>query len=59
MREMIGSLIRSKSSLKITQDESRRANFLGVPIQMSGADTIKINEDIYDITLIQDIQVKI
>ena len=34
MREMIGSLMRSKNFLKITQDESRRANILGVPIQI-------------------------
>ena len=40
--------------------------FLGVPIQISGADTKKINENIYELTpeiykpsLIQDIQVKI
>ena len=50
MREMIGSLMKSKNSLKITQDESHRANILGVPIQLSGADTIKINENIYELT---------
>ena len=44
MREMLGSLMNSKNSLKITQDESGKANILGVPIQISGADTIKINE---------------
>ena len=50
MREMIGSLMRSKNSLRNTQDESHRANILGVPIQISGADTIKINENIYELT---------
>ena len=50
MREIIGSLMRSKNSLKITQNESRRAKILGVPIQISGADTIKINENIYELT---------
>ena len=50
MREMIGSLMRSKNSLRITQDESHRANILGVLIQISGADTIKINENIYELT---------
>ena len=50
MREMIGSLMRSKNSLRITQDESHRANILGVPIQISGADIIKINENIYELT---------
>ena len=50
MREMIGSLMSSKNSLKITQDESHRANILGVPIQISGADTIKINDNIYELT---------
>ena len=49
MREMIGSLMRSENSLKITQDESRRANILGVPIQISGADTIKTNKNVYDL----------
>ena len=50
MREMIGSLKRSKIFLKITQDESRRGNILGVPIQISGADTIKMIENIYELT---------
>ena len=46
MREMIGSLLNSWNSLKITQDESGRAIILGVPIQISGGDTIKKNEHI-------------
>ena len=50
MREMLGSLMNSKNSLKITQDESGKANILGVPIQISGADTMKINENIYELT---------
>ena len=50
MRQMIGSLMNSKNSVKITQDESGKANILGVPIQISGADTIKINENIYELT---------
>ena len=50
MRQMIGSLMNSKNSLKITQDELGRANILGVPIQISGADTIKIDENIYELT---------
>ena len=41
MREMIESLMDSRNSLKITQDESGRANILGVPIQVSEADTKK------------------
>ena len=40
----------SHNSLKITQDETSQANILGVPIQISGADTIKINENNYDLT---------
>ncbi len=40
----------SRNSLKITQDESGRANILGVPIQVSEGDTIKINENVYEIT---------
>ena len=50
MRQMLGSLMNSKNSLEITQDESGRANILGVPIQISGADTIKINANIYELT---------
>ena len=50
MRQMLGSLLNSKNSLKITQDESGRANILGVPIQISGVDTIKVNENIYELT---------
>ena len=50
MREMIGSLMNSQNSLKVTQDESGRAKFLGVPIQLSEADTKNINETIYDLT---------
>ena len=46
MRQMIGSLMNSRNSLKITQDESGRANILGVPIQMSEGDIIKINENV-------------
>ena len=37
MRQMIRSLMNSKNSLKITQDESGKAKILGVPIQISGA----------------------
>ena len=50
MREMLGSLMNSKNSLKITQDDLGRANILGAPIQISGADTMKINENIYELT---------
>ena len=50
MREMIGSLMNSRNSLKLTQNESGRAKILGVPIQISEADTKKINENIYDLT---------
>ena len=47
MRQMLGSLMNSHNSLKIIQDEFRQAKILGVAIQISGADTIKINEKIY------------
>ena len=49
MREMVGSLMSSKNSLKITQHEFNRASILGVPIQISG-NAIKINENIYELT---------
>ena len=47
---MLGSLMNSRNFIKITQDEFRQANILGVPFQMSGADTIKRNEKIYELT---------
>ena len=50
MKQMIGSLMNSRNSLKITQDETGRANILGVPIQISESDTIKINETVYELT---------
>ena len=50
MRQMIGSLMNSRNSLKITQDELGRANILGVPIQISEGDTMKINETVYELT---------
>ena len=50
MRHMIGSLTNSRNSLKITQDESSRANILDIPIQISEGDTIKINENVYELT---------
>ena len=49
MQETIGSLMNSRNSLKITQEESSRANILDVPIQISGADTKK-NKKIYEST---------
>ena len=42
MREMIGSILNSRNSLKTTQDESGRAKFLGVPIRISETNTKKI-----------------
>ena len=50
MHEMIGSLMNSRKSPKITQDGFGRANFLGVPIQISETDTMEINETIYELT---------
>ena len=50
IRQMIGSLMNSRNSLKITQDESGKANILGIPIQISESDTMKINENVYQLT---------
>ena len=50
MRENVGSIMNSRNSLKNTQDESGRANILGVPIQILAADTVKIKENIFDLT---------
>ena len=44
MRQIFGSLMNSPDSFKITQNESGRANILGVTVQISGPDTIKLNE---------------
>ena len=49
MREMLGSLMSSHKSLKSTQDGGY-TTILGVPIQISGPDTIKINGNIYELT---------
>ena len=49
-RQMIGSLMNSKNSSKITQDEFNRATILVVPIQKSEDDTIKLNENTYELT---------
>ena len=50
MKQMIGSLMNSRNSLKITQDELGRANILGVPIQISENNTMKIKENVYELT---------
>ena len=50
VRQMIGSLMNSRNSLKITQDESGKANILGIPIQISESDTMKIAENVYQLT---------
>ena len=50
MRQTLGSIMNSRNSLQIIQDESSKATILGVHIQISGADTIKINEIIYELT---------
>ena len=50
MRQMLGSLMNSRNSLKITQDEFGHANILGVPIPISEGDTIKIDKNIYELT---------
>ena len=50
MRQMLGSLMNSRNSLKVTQDESGTATISGTPSQISRADTLKVNENIYDMT---------
>ena len=39
-----------RNSLKITQDEFGQANILGIPIQISGGNRIKIKDNIHDLT---------
>ena len=50
MRQMIGSLMNSRNSLNINQDEYGRETILGKPIQLSEGDTIKIKENIYELS---------
>ena len=50
MRKLLGSLLSSPNSLNITQDESGQANILSVPFQISVRDSIKIKDNIYDLT---------
>ena len=50
MRQMLGSLMHSRNSLKFTKDETGRANILGVPFQNSASDLIKIKEHIFELT---------
>ena len=50
VRQMIGSLMNSRNSLKNTPDEPNRAIILGVPIQVSEDDKIKRIENIYELT---------
>ena len=50
MKQMIGSLMNNRNSLKISQDDLGRANILGIPIQILESDTIKIKENVYELT---------
>ena len=50
MKQMIGSLMNSRNSLKISQDDLGRANILCIPIQILESDTIKIKENVYELT---------
>ena len=50
MQKMLGSLRNSANSLKISQDELGKVNFLGSPIQVPEGDLMKINENIYKLT---------
>ena len=50
MRQMLASLMNSRNSLKNIQIEVSRATILGVLIQVSEGDTIKIIEIIYGLT---------
>ena len=47
---MLGSLMNSRNSLKITQSDFGPTNILGIPIQISGGGRNKINGNIYDLT---------
>ena len=50
MRQMINSLSNSKNSLKITEDKFGNAYILGIPIKIFENDSIKIKENVYELT---------
>ena len=47
---MLVSILNSRNSLKITQDDFGQANFLGIPFQISWGERIKIKDNIFDLT---------
>ena len=46
--EAVGSLINSKNSVKLIQDDLGKASISGIPFKKSGGDTIQINDNIYN-----------
>ena len=40
--------MKNRFSLKFTEDEIVEANVLGIPIQLSGGDRIKIHDNVFD-----------
>ena len=44
LRETLGSLMRSRNSSRIEQNDSGQAKFLGVPIQVFGKNSLKIKQ---------------
>ena len=48
--EILGSLLNSKNSLKLIQDDSGTASIFGIPINTLGNDTIQTNDNIYILT---------
>ena len=49
-REKLRSLMRSKNSLRIEQDDSGRATILGIPIQVVGINSLKLRDFIHNLT---------
>ena len=49
MRETVGSLRKSPNSSRIEQDKLGKATFNGVPIYVRGSNTIKINDNVFDL----------
>ena len=48
--ETLGALMKSKKTLKLIQDDSTRASFLGIPVYTLGDDRIRIIDNIYQLT---------
>ena len=50
MQELLGLLWTSRNFSETTPDDFGQATILGIPIQISGGDRMKIKDNVYDLT---------